>query len=345
MLKNEISFCQWMISRTCNNKCAYCEVQTTESQIIDIQHSEAVKRTFQLLDGKTKRLEFIGGEPLDYPLLPTLISLGNQSSIERLVIITTAINEKELANTVRLIDSKKWGLCFTLDIPEKETDWNLPLYNKHYSELSGAMKKSKFGWQAFRKYSKSLWLRGHVTIGSHNIADVPKIARQILESGAFFNCCPIIYSRKGHMGTPFMFRSIPIPKIALSPEDKSLTESVVFELIKLKEKFGELFLPSEEYLKLIPLCCKKPKELYPACCGNKMPYLRLGDRVAEDGTFEIMTCSDLYLERGGVPKHGLLNWFNNQTKVEDVWKKDLDRRYCQITQGCVWSVSLTLKNS
>lgn len=343
-MKKGINFCQWMISRACNNKCNYCEVQETK-QTIDAHHLKAVEKTFDLLRDNAKRLEIIGGEPLDYPLLPTLISLGNQSSIERLVIITTGINKGALGQAINLIDVKRWGFCFTLDIPEKEADWNLPLYDKYHSELSGAIKKSKAGWEAFHKYSKSLWLRGHVTIGSHNIADVPKIARQILESGAFFNCCPIMYSRKWHSDTPFMFRSMPIPNIALGPEDKNVTYDVVSELIKLKEKFGELFLPSVEYLKLIPLCCKNPKEIYPAYCGDKMPYLRLGNRIAKDGTFEIMTCSDLYLEENGVPKYGLQNWINNKEEVENAWAEDTNRRCCQKTQGCVWSVSLTLKNS
>lgn len=343
MMEKEINFCQWMISRVCNNKCNYCEVQTTKNQTVDAQYFEAVYRTFKLLDGKIRQLEFIGGEPLDYPMLNNLIVLGNYFSIDRLVIITTGINKGKLDNVVKKINRKKWGFCFTLDIPEEKLKSSE--YDMYGAELTGSIRKAKAGWEAFHKYSDSLWLRGHVTIGSHNIADVPKIARQILESGAFFNCCPIIYSRKWHTDTPFMFRSMQIPNIALGPEDRKVAEYTVNRLIELKDKFGKLFLPSVEYLKLIPLCCKNPKELYPACCGDKMPYLRLGDRIAKDGTFEVMVCSDLYLEENRVPKYGLRNWIDNREKVENAWAENTNRRLCQKTQGCVWSASLSLKDS
>ena len=53
----------------------------------------AVLKTFKLLNG-VKRLEIIGGEPLDYPYIDKIIIAGNESSIERLVLITTGINEK-----------------------------------------------------------------------------------------------------------------------------------------------------------------------------------------------------------------------------------------------------------
>lgn len=342
MIGEKINFCQWMISRVCNNKCTYCEVQTTENQTMDAQYLEAVYKTFKLLDGKTKRLEFIGGEPLDYPMLENLITLGNHSSIERLVIITTGINKEKLSQAVNLIDPKKWGFCFTLDIPEEKLGSSE--YDIYGAELTGSIRKAKAGWKAFHRYSDSLWLRAHVTIGRHNLMDVPKIARRILETESFFNCCPILYSRKEFTATPFMFRPMSVPNIALRSEDKSLTEDVISELIRLKEEFGELFLPNEEYLKFIPLCCKRSDEIYPAGCGDKMPYLRLGDRVAKDRTFEIMTCSDLYLKKDGLPEYGLQDWITDQKKVEDAWTKNLARERCRKTQGCGWSVSQVLKD-
>ena len=45
------------------------------------------------------------------------------------------------------------------------------------------------------------------------------------------------------------------------------------ELIALKKSYGELFLPSEEYLWIIAQCCKEPHENIPAVAGIKCPIL------------------------------------------------------------------------
>ena len=82
-------------------------------------HLPAVYKTFELLDGKVKRLELIGGEPLDYPYINEIIDAGNKSSIERLVLITTGINKTKLAEILKLANPAKWGfvllwICYQL---------------------------------------------------------------------------------------------------------------------------------------------------------------------------------------------------------------------------------------
>ena len=108
-------YCQWMIYRGCKNACPYCEVPNTASDLKETNLS-AVLKTFELLDGWVKRLEFIGGEMLDYPYLDEIIEVGNKSSIERLVLITTAINKSKLAEVMKITSPSKWGFCFTLDM-------------------------------------------------------------------------------------------------------------------------------------------------------------------------------------------------------------------------------------
>ena len=65
-------------------------------------HLPSVYKTFELLDGKVKRLELIGGEPLDYPYINEIIDAGNKSSIERLVLITTGINKTKACGSIEI---------------------------------------------------------------------------------------------------------------------------------------------------------------------------------------------------------------------------------------------------
>src|SRR3989344_7605258 len=153
---------------------------------------------------------------------------------------------------MELANPSKWGFCFTLDM--------LPLETAKYlndPDLAGSARKSKAGWEAFYQY-ENFWRRGHVTVGRHNLKDLPKIAK-------------------------------------LRREDWEMANKIMKELIILKKNYGSLFLPSDEYLDLITRCCKESYEMYPCGCGDTMPYLRIGDRICPDGTFGLMVCSDFYL--------------------------------------------------
>ena len=330
-----INYCQWMISRGCKNNCPYCEVPSKTSDLKE-DHLPAVYKTFELLDGKVKRLELIGGEPLDYPYINEIIDAGNKSSIERLVLITTGINKTKLAEVLKLANPAKWGFCFTLDM--------LPIEANGYLEdkdLAGSARKSIAGWKGFYQ-SENFWRRGHVTIGRHNLKSLPKIAKAIMDNGAYFNCCPILYARQERTSgrLPFIFRPQNFPGIALRKEDRDVANRIVKELKSLKKNYGPLFLPSEEYLDLIAQCCKDPEEKYPCGCGDKMPYLRVGDRVCSDGTFGLMLCSDFYL-----PKYSVKDWVEKMEEVENEWAGNTLRQLCTFVEGCAWSVSLTLSSS
>ena len=327
-----INYCQWMIYRGCKNACPYCEVPNTVSNLKE-EHLLSVLKTLELLDGKVKKLEIIGGEPLDYPDIDKIIIAGNESSIERLVLITTGINENKLAEVMELANPAKWGFCFTLDMLSLKA---VEYFGDKY--LGGSARKSSYGWKAFYQ-SEKFWRRGHVTIGKHNLEDLPKIAKVIMDSGACFNCCPILYARQGKTSgrLPFIFRPQNFPNVALRKEDQKAANQVVKELAVLKKHYGQLFLPSEEYLELIAQCCKDPEEKYPCGCGDKMPYLRIGDKVCSDGTFGLMTCSDFYL-----PEYSVKNWVEKTEEVENAWAENSLRQFCRNNEGCVWSVSLTL---
>src|SRR3989338_3312509 len=89
-------FAQWMIYRGCKNACPYCEVPNTASDLKETNFLPVFK-TLGLLGGNIKRLEFIGGEMLDYPFINEIVYIGNKSNIERLVLITSAINKTSLS--------------------------------------------------------------------------------------------------------------------------------------------------------------------------------------------------------------------------------------------------------
>lgn len=330
-----INYCQWMLWRGCGNNCPYCEVPRTASDLKE-NHLLAVLKTFKLLDGKVKKLEFIGGEMLDYPYIEEIIEMGNKSSIERLVLITTGINERKLKQVMSLADPFKWGFCFTLDMLSIEAHEFL-----NDPDLAGSARKSIAGWKAFYQ-SEYFWRRGNVTIGRHNLKNLSKIAKVVMDNGAYFNCCPIIYAKQGRTSgrLPFIFRPQNIPNIALRKEDWELASSVVKELVALKKIYRPLFLPSEEYLDIIAQCCKYPEEKYPCGCGDKMPYLRIGDKVCPDVTFSLMTCSDFYLSN-----YSVKDWVEKKEEVERAWAENSLRQFCRDNEGCAWSVSLTLSSS
>lgn len=330
-----INYCQWMISRICEIGCSYCTVRERPIDL-DKSHLQAVIKTFGLLGDTVKRLEFIGGELLDYPYINEIIKMGNESSIERLVLITAGINKKKLGEVFSLANPSKWGFCFTLDM--------LPIDASGYLEdkdLAESARKSIAGWEALYQ-CENFWRRGHVTIGRHNLESLPKIAKVIMDNGAYFNCCPIIYAKQGKTSgrLPFIFRPQNLPNIALRKEDRELANLVVKELIILKKNYGSLFLPSEEYLGLITQCCKDPEEKYPSGCEDKITDLRIGDRVCSDETFGLMTCSDFYL-----PKYSVKDWVEKKEEVENSWARNTLRQFCSDHEGCAWSVSLTLNSS
>lgn len=330
-----VPYCQWMIYRGCKNNCPYCEVPSKTSNLKE-DHLSAVVRTFKLLDGNVKKLEFIGGELLDYPYINEIIKMGNESSVERLVLITTGINKSKLAEVINLADPSKWGFCFTLDMLSLKACSCLD-----DKDLAGSARKSIAGWEAFYQ-SENFWRRGHVTIGRHNLESLPEIAKKIMDSGAYFNCCPIIYAKQGKTSgrLPFIFRPQNIPSVSLMKKDWELASSAMKELVALKKNYGPLFLPSEEYLDLITQCCKDSEEKYPDGCGDKMPYLRIGDKICPDGTFGLMVCSDFYL-----PKYSVRDWVEKREEVENAWAGNTMRQFCRDYEGCAWSVSLTLSSS
>lgn len=330
-----VPYCQWMIYRGCKNNCPYCEVPSKTSNLKE-NHLPAVVKTFKLLDGNVKRLEFIGGELLDYPYINEIIKMGNESSVERLVLITTGINKSKFAEMLKLANPDKWGFCFTLDMLSIEAHEFL-----NDPDLAGSARKSIAGWEAFYQ-CENFWRRGHVTIGRHNLESLPKIAKVIMDNGAYFNCCPIIYARQERTSgrLPFMFRPQNFPKVALGSEDRYVANYVITELVALKKSYGEFFLPSEEYLWIITQCCKEIYEMYSCGCGDKMPYLRIGDKICPDGTFGLMVCSDFYL-----PKYSVKDWVEKREEVENAWTKNTLRRFCRDYEGCAWSVSLAPSSS
>lgn len=335
-MKND--FCQIMFYRGCSNRCGpRCTVPDRKSEV-SAEHLRALITSMEILHEEGfKRVELIGGEPLDYPHLSQVIQSGNQLSIERFVLITTGINEGKMREVAKSADSEKWGFCFTVDLLPDEA-------RKFLSDpiLGGIAKKANAGWKALENY-RGWWRRGHVTVGRHNLRNLPYLAWRIMELGAYFNCCPVMSARNGN-GLVFEFRSASPTFETLKPEDKFLAEEVVAELKEMKRKYGALFLPSEEYLDLIPLCCKENWEKYPSSCGEEMPYLRLGDRIADDGTLELMVCSDFYLEQRN-PRFGVNNWSEDKEEIESLWKANNNRLVCQSCEGCVWSVSLILRKA
>ena len=76
-----------------------------------------------------------------------------------------------------------------------------------------------------------------MTIGRHNLKSLPKIAKAIMDNGAYFNCCPILYARQERTSgrLPFIFRPQNFPGIALRKEDRDVANRIVKELKSLKK--------------------------------------------------------------------------------------------------------------
>jgi len=209
----------------------------------------------------------------------------------------------------------------------------------------GMAKKSIAGWKALEEFSSHCRVRVNCAVSIINGANFADIALRVSEVGGFFSLCPLIYKRTGHdSGLELTFRS---PTVGIAPtiKNKKTIEKSMLKLNRVRKKYPNQIIPSEDYLKLVVESCKDPSKMYPAnCSGMGMPYLRISSEIGKslrDGktAFHLRACSDIKGSDISKIVTSDLRDSNFRKKLPFIYQRDPEVRKCCEEEGCVWSVT------
>ena len=139
----ERPFSQMVITTICGMKCISCDVwqnQPYPPMPLDI----AIRAVDDLAKAGIKILEFIGGEPLDYPYMLPLVRhiCYEQSEIERCGILTNAVNWDALQKMKPYL-SRRIGIVVSINYTKEQCEKLIA----QGTDVAMA-KKSLAGWRA-----------------------------------------------------------------------------------------------------------------------------------------------------------------------------------------------------
>lgn len=333
------SFCQWEITTACNMNCAGCRVPqgASEQPGIDI----ALRSADDLIAAGITNLEIIGGEPLIYEhLLALLKHLNQKKDIKRFAVLTNATMTDKLQEIKPELSFEKGGLVVSINYTEEQCKELMK------SGTDTAMvKKSLAGWQALREFGNHCLVRVNCVINSLNIANLPEIARQVVNMGGTFSFCPLVYRRQNYgSGMDFTFRSSTIG-LAPAEEHKEAMKETMAELAMLKKKYIRKIIPTEEYMKMAVEACKNPNEPYKVGCKSKgIPYLRVSSKIGKsvhDGkiAFRLKACSDVEGSEVSKLVTSDLRDANIRKKLPLIYQNDPEVIRCNEEERCIWSIT------
>lgn len=340
-LKNPFS--QMVITTLCSQKCKGCDVwknQYYPPMPLDL----AIRAVDDLAYAGIKILEFIGGEPFDYPhMLPLIRHICyEQLEIERCGILTNAMNWDALQK-IKPYLSKRIGIVVSINYTREQCEHLIA------QGIDMAMaKKSLAGWRVLDEFVGICWIRVALVINTLNIEIFPEIGKQVIEKGALFSVCPLVYKRQisnSPVITDFRSKEVGLAPIA---EHKELMRKAVNKLIKLKNQYPEQVVPSLEYIQFLPETCKNPADPYTiSCAGLGLPYIRVSHIVGKskiDGTSapRLRACTDIMGEKISEIVTSDLKYPSVIESLADIYQ--LDTLSCQIDEKCCWSVTFALRN-
>ncbi|MFZ2970735.1 MAG: radical SAM protein [Minisyncoccia bacterium] len=333
------SFCQWEITTACNMNCAGCRVPqgASEQPRIDI----ALRSADDLIVAGITNLEIIGGEPLIYEHLPTLLKYLNQrKEIRRFAVLTNATMTNKLQEIKPELSFEKGGLAVSINYSEEQCK----KFIESGTDVAMA-KKSLAGWQALREFGNHCSVRVNCVINSLNIASLPEIARQVINMGGTFSFCPLVYRRQNYdSGLDFTFRSSTVG-LAPTEEHKEAMKEAMAELAMLKKKHPRKIIPTEEYMKMSVEACKDPNEPYKVGCkGKGIPYLRVSSKIGKslrDGkiAFRLKACSDVEGSEVSKLVTSDLRDVSIRKKLLLIYQNDPEVIRCNSEERCIWSVT------
>lgn len=335
-------FSQWEITTDCNMGCKSCQVR--ENIVLPpIPLDIAIAAVDCMANAGIQALEFIGGEPYKYPYMLDLIRhiYNKQLKIKRFAVLTNAIDREAIVATKPFLSKTRGGIVVSINYTKKQCKELLE------KGIDTAMaKKSMAGWEALDYLRGLCWVRVNCVINEYNIQTFSEIASQVIQKGALFSCCPLVYKRIG-TETPVTFRS-KTPDLAPVAEHQKIMEESVKKLVKLKILHPDQIVPSIEYLNFLPQTCKRPEDPYSINCkGLGLPYLRVSSDVGKskiDGISspKLRACTDIVGDSFSKIVVSDLKYPWVIARLSVIYQSDSSVTACQNNDGCIWSVTFAL---
>lgn len=303
------------LTRRCNLKCQYCKIVKTELPN-ELSMDQWIKAMDIFESLGVRFVNIAGGEPTILKDLPRLIShLSKNTSMAHSLVSNSLFGDTMLHG---LVDAGLQAYVASIDVDDtagsKEDD----------------VIKAGAGMKMLDKLRalKVQYLCANIVISAKNLDSVVRVTETLSDKGIWVNLCPIIWGRGDNWES-----------VEKADNDYKLTEAHTEKLHKISEelitlkKGGALILPTEQYIKDLPLYsasldwkCFSDKESSPPT------------RLIVDADGALLTCINM---RGDVTdKYSIFDLKDNA--AYDSFAADWydDAKKCK---GCYWSTMVTAK--
>lgn len=335
----QIKFCQWEILTECNMRCKGCRVWEKISEQPDLEL--VIAGIDDLAAAGIENLEIIGGEPFVYRKAPEMLRYLNiQQKIKRFAILTNATMIDDIRRVKSELSHKKGGLVVSINYTPKQCEQLLEL-----GIDVGMAQKSLAGWKALEEFKDVCWIRVNCAVNTLNIQTLSQIALRVVQLGAKFSFCPLMYRRQGcDSGLELTFRSA-TTELALLLEYKEAVKEAMAEMIELKRRYPDQIIPTVKYMHQVVESCKMPTQPYPASCKNMgLPYLRVSSEIGkslfdENISFRLRACSDIKGAHISKIVTSDLRYPEVRERLSLIYPQDPRVVECCNSEGCIWSVT------
>lgn len=292
------------ITRDCNLKCPYCNIQSIKKKELSLEEWKKVGVIIKKI-GITD-LVILGGEPTEYYALKQFISFYEKELNIRCSMTTNAYN-----NYDKVIDVIDAGLSkIGLSIDNLDT-------TKSISPL-----KNKMGLELLNKLiilNKNIQIIDYVVLSKRNIDNIEELIEYMSNNNVFTYFLPFHHSNEGE----YEHRKNNQSNAFISEEDILKYNKAIDKIISMKKK-GFLISNSIEFLTISK---KYIKNLNWKCTG--LSELRI------DSDGKMLCCCDKIGDVNN--KYSIFDLDNFEKFNEFISDRNFDSSMCQ---GCLWPSSI-----
>jgi len=303
------------LTRKCNLKCQYCKIVKTE-----LPGELSMERWIEAMDiFESLGVRFVniaGGEPTILKELPRLIShISKKTSMAHSLVSNSLFGDTMLRG---LVEAGLQAYVASIDFDDtagtKDDD----------------VIKAGAGMAMLEKLRalKVPYLCANIVISAKNLASVVRVTETLSNRGIWVNHCPVIWGR----GDKWEDVEEADNDYRLTKEHTEKLQKISEKLIALK-KGGALILPTERYLKDLPLYSA---DLSWKCFSETRPSGPTRLIVDADGA--LLTCINM---RGDVTDKYSIFDLKDRSVYDDFaadWYEDVKK-----CKGCYWSTMVTAK--
>ncbi len=288
----------------CDMGCKHCRSKLLTMKNMELSVFSTVLDCIKQLG--IERVELFANNPILHPQIKDQIRLLNESGLTYAILVvgdtpnhSTIESFKELC---LLIDKERGGLVFSVDFTKERSE--IIMANRNLDLFPYAFKALTF-WKLipFLQANK-IKVRTNTVISIYNINEVQPIIQSVLEMGFSASCCFVqtcefefrhIFKYKNEPMNPFQlnymnyfmnifncFRDLEDSESAISILDTVLLRG---QLLTLKERYPQLFLPNEDFIRNLGT---KPKGCMNLIEQSRFPQLKIGCKG------EMIYCCDLH---------------------------------------------------